>query len=404
MSRDNRRSLSFASVEATALAQVNWDFPKRIAHSGIEGIHPYPAKFVAEIPRALLDILSISDGTAVLDPFCGSGTTLVECQRQGIASVGVDLNPIACLMTRVKTAPLADGLKEAADAAVASAQGTPQPAIPGIPNLDHWFCPQAQSALAALSNALASAPSVHRDALRLALSSIVVRVSRQDSDTRYAAVEKDVSEDDVYSGFVRAAYRIRNVLDGRDYPLAPTTVIEADTLALDPTTIGHQVGVVITSPPYPNAYEYWLYHKYRMYWLGFDPISVKAREIGARAHFFKRNHHTAGHFVTQMTQTFDLIRKVIAPEGHVCFVIGRSRIHGKIIDNADTIAKVAKVAGFESIFERQRLSPLSCPPSLTQPLPVRPMRWRFHTLTPSGFRLFGWSSSIRIKSPILKQS
>ena len=43
----------------------------------------------------------------------------------------------------------------------------------------------------------------------------------------------------------------------------------------------------MTSPPYPNAYEYWLYHKYRMYWLGMDPIAVRQQEIGARPHYFR---------------------------------------------------------------------------------------------------------------------
>ena len=355
MARKSSHNHNAAPAGAERLADVDWDFPQRVAHSEIEGIHPYPAKFVAEIPRALLEILKVPEGTAVLDPFCGSGTTLVECQRRGIASVGVDLNPIACLMTRVKTAPLVKGLKGATDTVVTGAQETCQPMVPDIPNLDHWFYPEAQKALAALSDAIASAPAVHRDALRLALSSIIVRVSKQDSDTRYAAVEKEISEDDVYSAFVRAAYRIQGVLEGRNYPLTPTKVIQADTLTLDPSRIGHQVGMVITSPPYPNAYEYWLYHKYRMYWLGFDPIAVKAREIGARAHFFKRNHHTAAHFVAQMTQAFQLFRKVLAADGHVCFLIGRSRIHGQIIDNASNLTKVASSAGFERVFERQRL-------------------------------------------------
>ena len=50
---------------------------------------------------------------------------------------------------------------------------------------------------------------------------------------------------------------------------------------MEPSDIPRRVGLVITSPPYPNAYEYWLYHKYRMYWLGLDPIAVKKQEIGA---------------------------------------------------------------------------------------------------------------------------
>ena len=336
------------------LASVDWDFPDRVAHSGIEGIHPYPAKFIAELPRALLSRLSVPSETAVLDPFCGSGTTLVECQRRSLPSVGIDLNPIACLMTRVKTSPQSKGLDEAAHAVTTLAQRARETVIPQIPKLDHWFSDQVQNALAALSDALITVHPTHRDALRLALSSIVVRVSNQESDTRYAAVEKAVTTEKVFTEFLRAASRIRAALDTRDYSLTSATVIEADTLALDPACIDKRIGMVITSPPYPNAYEYWLYHKYRMYWLGFDPISVKAREIGARAHFFKRNHHTADDFAKQMTLTFDLIREVLVRNGYVCFVVGRSRIHGRIVDNASIIEEVARSAGFERIFTTER--------------------------------------------------
>lgn len=339
---------------AEKLAGVDWDFPERAAHGGIEGIHPYPAKFIAEIPRALLDALPVPPGTAVLDPFCGSGTTLVECQRRGLPSVGIDLNPIACLMTKVKTSPQPDGLEEAARTAVALARRARETVIPRIPKLDHWFNRHVQTALAALSDALATAPTVHRDTLRLALSSIIVRVSNQDSDTRYAAIEKDVATEDVFQHFLRSVERIHNSLAKRSYPLTPSVVLDADTLSVDPVRIGCRIGMIITSPPYPNAYEYWLYHKYRMYWLGFDPISVKEREIGARAHFFKRNHHTEDDFVEQMTQTFGLIRKVLVQDGHVCFVVGRSRIHGRIVDNARIIKEVAQAAGFGCIFHTER--------------------------------------------------
>ncbi len=64
--------------EFDSLAEVDWDFPERVSQSSIEGIHPYPAKFVTELPRTLLKLLPLPRGTAVLDPFCGSGSTLVE--------------------------------------------------------------------------------------------------------------------------------------------------------------------------------------------------------------------------------------------------------------------------------------------------------------------------------------
>ena len=226
--------------------------------------------------------------------------------------------------------------------------------IPDIPNLDHWFKKPVQHVLASCTAAIRETLPKYHDILRLALSSIIVRVSNQDSDTRYAAVSKDVNGEDVFSGFAAAAYRISTALDSRGYELSPATVIEADTLCLPASDIEPAVGMVITSPPYPNAYEYWLYHKYRMWWLGFNPLEVKEREIGARAHFFKRNHHTADHFGGQMSKTFDLLRSVVIPGGFVCFLVGRSKIHGKVVDNAAVIDSVAGAAGFSPVFRCER--------------------------------------------------
>lgn len=334
------------------LAEIDWDFPERVSAGGIESVHPYPAKFITEIPRALLNALPIPSGTAVLDPFCGGGTTLVECQRKGLPSFGIDLNPIACLMARVKTAPHPAGLAEAASTAIRNAQGAVSVEIPSLPNIDHWFDQPVQHALAALAKAVDGAASAFRDALRMALSSIIVRVSHQESDTRYAAIDKNITQDDVYALFRRAVLRLDAVLAERDYRLAPARVFNADTLTFDASRIGVGVGMVITSPPYPNAYEYWLYHKYRMYWLGYDPLAVKAREIGARAHFFKRNPHTRENFVRQMAGTFDLIRAVLVPGGYACFVVGRSRIHGQVIDNARIVEEAAE--GFDLVFTTER--------------------------------------------------
>ena len=342
------------SPEATALSAIDWNFPNRVVHSGIEGLHPYPAKFITEIPCALLDILPIPTDTAVLDPFCGSGTTLVESQRRGLPCIGIDLNPIAVLITRVKTAPMPAGMEQVIQQTIDLARHIDSAPIPAIPNLDHWFKRPIQAALASCRAAIASVQPEYHDVLLLALSSIIVRVSNQDNDTRYASVLKNVGREDVFSGFSSAAHKISTALSTRDYELSPATVIDADTLALSPDDIDRPVGVVITSPPYPNAYEYWLYHKYRMWWLGFDPLAVKQREIGARAHFFKRNHHTADHFASQMSEVFDLLRSIVIPGGFACFLIGRSKIHGQVVDNAATIESVANTAGFSSIFRSER--------------------------------------------------
>lgn len=348
---------------ADKLESIDWSFPNRHNGLDLEAIHPYPAKFVGDIPRSFLHSLPLPVGTAVLDPFCGSGTTLTESQKAGVPSVGIDLNPIACLISRVKTAPMPSHLQNAAEKVIMEAKKNINPERGEIPNVDHWFKPEIQVSIAAIIEAINSCSSSEsQDALRLALSSIIVRVSNQESDTRYAAIEKKVNHLDVFDLFLASCEKIKKALSARNWRLTETKVIESDVLRLRPESIGAPVGMVITSPPYPNAYEYWLYHKYRMWWLGFDALAVKKREIGARAHFFTRDHHTEDNFWEQIRGTFSLIDAVLVKSGFTCFVIGRSKIHGRIINNADIITTIAKeydmnlVAKIERIISPHRKS------------------------------------------------
>ena len=112
--------------------------------------------------------------------------------------------------------------------------------------------------------------------------------------------------------------------------------------------------MVITSPPYPNAYEYWLYHKYRMWWLGFDPLNVKEQEIGARPHYFKKNHQTEVEFIDQMDTLFHFLYHNSVSKAYSIFVIGRSKIHGRIIENEEIIKDAGLKNGFNHITTVER--------------------------------------------------
>lgn len=332
-----------------SLEQVNWDFPDSNRKDSIHNIHPYPAKFIPEIPRTLINIIGMPDGTCVLDPFCGSGATLVEAQLAGFPAVGIDLNPIACLISKVKSRPLPKDYLVQADFVVMCAKSQGENiVIPLIPNLSHWFQEQVQMPIASILAQIEKVESSDtRDALKLALSSILVRVSNQESDTRYAAVEKKLTSDQVYQLFIAAATRLWNVKKGFYPPTCDVDIINKNILMVQPSEIKQPVGLVITSPPYPNAYEYWLYHKYRMYWLGYDPLSVRQQEIGARAHYFKKNYPTEQDFRGQMDYLLDLLCQVVVAGGHICIVIGRSKIHGKIVDNAAHVIDLAEKRGLK---------------------------------------------------------
>ncbi len=337
----------------STLQALDWSFAKSTTEP-LDRIHPYPAKFIPEIPSAVLDAFPPAPGSRVLDPFMGSGTTLVEAQKRGFNVSGIDLNPIASLITRVRTASRPNDLLGTAELVLERARSMASPAIPPIPRLTHWFKPGVQDAIARLRMAIESAPEASKPALEVALSSILVRVSNQESDTRYAAIDKAINKEGVFAAFALACRRLDDALASRRYPLTDTQIIQSDVLKVRPQDIKGPIGAVITSPPYPNAYEYWLYHKYRMWWLGHDPLAVKAAEIGARAHFFKKNHHTADDFVRQMQRCFDLLCAVLADDGYICFVVGRSVIHGQIIDNAAIISDVAEAQGLRSVFSVER--------------------------------------------------
>ena len=336
-------------------ADGGWDFVDS-RNDPLAAIHPYPAKFISSIPRKLIDEFRPPAGTAILDPFCGSGTTLSEAQAAGFPSFGVDLNPIAVMISRVKTSPTPDRVAVSLSAVEAMARDDLTPSLPQIPRLDHWFRPPIQIAIASVVGAIETYGGPARDLFRLALSSVIVRVSNQDSDTRYAAVDKNVVAEDVFRGFVSSVRRIVKALEARTKNLADCAVIEADALGLGRSMVTQPIGLVVTSPPYPNAYEYWLYHKYRMWWLGFDPLLVREREIGARAHFFKgRNSHTAEDFRRQMATVMTSLQDLVIMGGHAGFVVGRSRIRGVVVDNAAIIAEVGRSLGFVETFRAERV-------------------------------------------------
>ncbi len=330
------------------LAAVDWTFPSTGPIDPLQGLHPYPAKFIPQIPGTLLDILPFPSGTTVLDPFVGSGTTMVEAQRRGMPSVGIDLNPIACLISRVKTEPLPVGIGEAISRVVDEAS---RPSDSGrnlsIPRVDHWFRRDVQVRLAALGRAIGKEPEELRDPLNLALSAIIVKVSNQESDTRYAAIAKSTTGPDVIPSFEKSASRIVAALESRSWNVGDSRVIQGDAQKICPADLPEEVGAIITSPPYPNAYEYWLYHKYRMYWLDHDPLPVREAEIGARPHFFKADPHTPSHFQGQMRRVLEPGVGRLVSGGWLCVVVGRSRIHGQIIDNAAIVSAVADSLGLD---------------------------------------------------------
>ena len=85
----------------------------------------------------------------------------------------------------------------------------------------------------------------------------------------------------------------------------------------------------------------------------YDPLSVKAQEIGARAHFFS-GRRSLEDFHSQMSKVFRLLATAMRKGAYCCFVVGDSKIHGEIVDNSAHLEAAASDCGFELVYKCDR--------------------------------------------------
>ena len=352
---------------AYRLEAVDWDFTTAKTGYLTHSLHPYPAKFIPQIPNALIQELS-SVGDTVADIFCGSGTTLLEALLLKRHAIGIDANPLAILISRAKTSPLTapdfeelETHRRACERTLARATSPTGDLFldgqafrssgwrPAAKICEFWFAPHIVEELAELRLLIDRLSNeTLRTLCRVALSAIIVSVSKQDSDTRYVRREKAVEPGDAVRRYISqldAATRAVREMSALVEDRFLCQVANADTLDAPPTG---PFDLVVTSPPYPNAYSYHLYHRTRLIWLGHDPDRFKKIEIGSHRKYSAkgRNRATPETFRNEFGAIFRRLREQLKDGGYACFVIGDSTIDGARIDNASLLADAAAGAGF----------------------------------------------------------
>ena len=364
--------------DALALARlqaIKWDFTTAKTGYLTHGLHPYPAKFIPQIPNALIQELS-SVGETIADIFCGSGTTLLEALQLKRHTIGIDANPLAAMVSRAKTTPLTatefaelaahrqdcDMLLEAALARTSSLFHG-EPAFrsagwrPTAKTCEFWFASHVVEELAELRSRIDRLSSkATRTLCLVAFSAIIVAVSKQDSDTRYVRRHKTVEPGDTVLRYraqldaaIPAVREISDLLEDR----FSCRVLDADLLSTPDT---EPFDLVVTSPPYPNAYSYHLYHRTRLAWLGHDPEAFKRIEIGSHRKYSAkgRNRATPETFRQEFKSIFRWLRERLQDRRHACFVIGDSTINRRRVDNAALLAEAGADAGFREIARIKR--------------------------------------------------
>jgi len=277
--------------------ELSWserELPERERTKHVHRLHPYLGKFVPQLVEVLLDRY-VPRGGAVLDPFAGSGTTLVQSLESGHDATGLDVAAFNCLLMRVKTARYNEFVLESelrdALARLVAVDGSFQGLSLGHGYIGRWFAPQAAAELLAFRSLIDDYE--HADVLRVVLA----RAARSARLTTHFDLDfprepqrepywchkhkRECRPVERAEHFIRryaldtlarikAFARVRSRHEAR--------IVHGDAREL---ALSGPFDAVITSPPYPGLIDYHEQHRYAYELLGLD--DRRELEVGAAA-------------------------------------------------------------------------------------------------------------------------
>jgi hypothetical protein len=299
--RTATRHVELSSVAATQDAlyaeldvELSWSeqqLPERERTKHVHRLHPYLGKFIPQLVEELLR-RHVAAGGTVLDPFAGSGTTLVQALESGLGATGVDLAAFNCLLMRVKTDRynqfiLEHDLRDAL-ARFERGEGTVGEATPYV---REWFAPAAADDLLRFRSVLEGYE--HADVLRIVLA----RAARSARLTTHFDLDfpshpqsgpywchkhkRECKPVERASHFIRR-YTLDTLERLKEFARirrpGEAIVLHGDAREVD---VGTGFDAVVTSPPYPGLIDYHEQHRYAYELLGLDDL--RERELGAAA-------------------------------------------------------------------------------------------------------------------------
>lgn len=336
---------------ADALRAAASGSDREIAESLTHPFHSYPARLHPATARVLVEIVGgggVPRGRMILDPFCGSGTTLVEARAAGFRAAGVDLNPLAVLVARAKTWSVAprrrkelrdaghaiSGAVLAAGRAARRAGAEPAPMRrpagfdPNARNrrLASWFAPHVRrelELLAARLDELAGQDAELASILLACLSAILYKVSSRTSDTDGTWVDRNIARGAPARLF---AQRVDLLVAGlSDFPPgSPAEIFELDTRRLGEVIPDGAAAGVVTSPPYAGTYDYAEHQRLRFDFLALRHRDLDAGELGSRRAFEADPATAARAWQRALGDSLAAIGAALAPGGAAALVIGDS--------------------------------------------------------------------------------
>lgn len=318
-------------------------------------------RFVLSFPphlvRDYLRDFDLQPGGVVLDPFCGTGTTLVECQLNGGRGIGIEANPFPEFASRVKTDWSVNPDNLATVAMEVAERSLEKLASEGFDDLGHNFNtnvplrrlpPQAERAL--ITNSISPIPlhkvlvlleEINRFSdfhehqyMVLALGKALVASIgnlRFGPEVGIGKVKSDAPVVGSWRAEIRRITADLQQLQGRDY--LHTTVYLADARELSRSLSPESVQMVITSPPYPNEKDYTRTTRLESVILGFYQDMPQLRLL--KKSLLRSN--TRGVYITDSDDQF---------------VQSHARIQAIATEIEERRLALGKTSGFEKLYSR----------------------------------------------------
>ncbi len=251
------------------------------------GMHEYKGKFNPQIVHAIANVFGVKGGEVVLDPFNGSGTTILECAHAGIEAYGVDINPLACFIANTKVAALRMNVEKACIRLNELKRAQPQSMLIKITDderlkyLDNWIPKDTLCLLEYIRKEVEHDDPTIRDFFLVVASDLIRDYSYQEpSDLRIRRRKSPFPETEFLEAYTQniSKYlkKIEQIqaIEGRSF-FSRNCAINCDIKCDNPFE-NIKFDVAITSPPYVTALPYIDTQRISLVWLGL----CSASEIG----------------------------------------------------------------------------------------------------------------------------
>ena len=358
--------LGGAATEARRLGKL-FDVDPGLARALTHGFHSYAGRMHPSIARGAVSAFS-TEGDLVVDPFCGSGTVLVEAMGLGRRAVGIDASPLGVAIAKVRTTTLgAEGRErleeEAARIAEVAGEKARKRQRPEVPvwssNELGRFHPHVLLELLGLRALVMETPEddIGR-ALRLCLSSILVKFMKSGPEAPRDGENKRIGRGQPSRMFADRASELAAGLAALERRV-PAGTPAADVRVGDARDLSGirsgSVHLVVSSPPYAGTYDYAAQHDVRFTWLDLPRKGFRKAQLGARALHLGADP-TA--WRAGQRQWIAELGRVLAPGGSAMLVVGDGVVGDDPEDAPDAVASAAAPVGLEPLARASQVRPV----------------------------------------------